>query len=376
MSPHNSGDPMKPRDRVLRAFRRQYGLSDRVPVQFDLCRQLLEHFSQKLNIPIRYTHNLWEDVTCRISGNEIRTAMGCDVVVTGAGLPAGYEIRKDARGCWRNEYGMIMKQGTIYVEPISNPLAHVASASDLNDYQFPNPNAPGRFNDARQLVRRFHDDYVVIGDIELTVFALARTLVGMEKLLMDMAAGAEYIDPLFRRCVDFQIEIGRGLVQAGVDAIWVGDDFGSQSSLLFSPGLFRTQVKDHYARLIQSLKQANPQVIPIIHSDGAVGPLLDDLHEVGFEVFNPVQPGVPGHAPKELKDRFGDKFAFWGAIDQQQLLPRGTDEELETDIQQKLNILGKNGGYMIAPAHILQVDVSPQRVETFIRLCMKYGRYS
>jgi uroporphyrinogen decarboxylase len=76
-----------------------------------------------------------------------------------------------------------------------------------------------------------------------------------------------------------------------------------------------------------------------------------------------------------LKDGFGDQFVFWGAIDQQELLPRGSNEELEADIEQKIRVLGRNRGYMIAPAHILQADVSPERVETFVELCRKHGRY-
>ncbi len=75
-----------------------------------------------------------------------------------------------------------------------------------------------------------------------------------------------------------------------------------------------------------------------------------------------------------MKDRFGDRFAFWGAIDQQDLLPHGTDEELERDIIEKISILGQDGGYMIAPAHIIQSDVSPERVLEFIALCKKHGR--
>jgi hypothetical protein len=33
---------------------------------------------------------------------------------------------------------------------------------------------------------------------------------------------------------------------------------------------------------------------------GAVADLLDDIREMGFEVFNPVQPGVPGHLPEDI----------------------------------------------------------------------------
>ena len=114
---------------------------------------------------------------------------------------------------------------------------------------------------------------------------------------------------------------------------------------------------------------------PILHCDGAVSKLLPQICEIGFEVFNPVQPGVPGHGVKEMKDGFGDLFAFWGAIDQQHLLPKGSDAELEADIKEKISVLGAGGGYMISPAHIIQNDISPERVEKFIELCLLHGKY-
>jgi len=104
-------------------------------------------------------------------------------------------------------------------------------------------------------------------------------------------------------------------------------------------------------------------------------PAISFYREMGFEVFNPVQPGVPGHLPQDIKNSFGEKFGFWGAIDQQDLLPNGSDEELEKDIMEKISILGKGGGYMISPAHIIQNDVSPERVLKFIDLCKKRGKY-
>ena len=366
---------MTPRQRVLRAFRKAAGQPDRVPIQFDLCRQLLDHFGQVLDIPVRYTNNLYEDVTYRISGNEIRLALGCDVVVTGAAEADDFQPVKNPDGTWQNEYQMRMRQGDIYAEVVEYPLAHVKTAAEVKAYSFPDPLAPGRYRDAERLINAYQDDYFIIGDIEVTIFSLAQQLVGMEKLLFDMAMGAEYLDPLFAACADFQIEIGRRLVELGVDAFWVGDDFGSQTGLLFSPAMFDAMLRPHYARLIQALKAVNPLVIAILHCDGAVSQLLDRLHDTGFEVFNPVQPGVPGHSSREMKDHFGDKFVFWGAIDQQELLPQGTDEAVAADIQEKIEVLGRDRGYMIAPAHIIQADVSPERVEKFIRLCQQHGVY-
>jgi len=367
---------MNSRERVLKAFKRLPGLPDRIPIQFDLCQQLCDHFGKELGIPVTYTENPYEDVTYRISANELRLAMGSDVVITGASVSDNYRIVLEADGTWLNEYGMRMRQGSIYVEVVDYPLAHAETKADVDAYQFPDPDAPGRYRDAEKLVRKYSSDYLVFGDIEVTIFSLAHQLVGMEKLLIDMMMEAEYVIPLFEACAEYQTQIGLRLIEKGVDAIWVGDDFGTQQSLIMPPETFREQLKPHYKRMIDRFREVKPDIIPILHCDGAVAELLDDIREIGFEVFNPVQPGVPGHLPKDMKERFGDKFAFWGAIDQQDLLPKGTDDELEHDILEKITILGKDGGYMIAPAHIMQNDVSPERAIQFIELCRKHGKYN
>jgi uroporphyrinogen decarboxylase len=366
---------MNSRERVLKAFGRIKGMPDRVPVQFDLCRQLSDHFGKELGIPVSYTENPYEDVTYRISANELRVAMGSDVVITGASVSDNYRIVKDANNTWLNEYQMRMRMGDIYVEVVNYPLAYAETKADIDVYQFPDPDAPGRYRDAEALVKKYQKDYLIFGDIEVTVFSLAHQLVGMEKLLVDMMMETEYVVPLFEACAEYQTQIGLRLIEKGVDAIWFGDDFGTQASLIIPPETFREQLKPIYKRMIDRFKEAKPDIIPILHCDGAVAELLDDIREMGFEVFNPVQPGVPGHLPQDMKERFGDKFSFWGAIDQQDLLPNGTDEELEMDIIDKISILGKNGGYMIAPAHIIQNDVLPQRVLRFIGLCKKHGVY-
>jgi len=195
----------------------------------------------------------------------------------------------------------------------------------------------------------------------------------MEKLLAELMMETEYVVPLFEASAEYQTQIGLRLIQIGVDAIWFGDDFGTQTSLIIHPETSREQLKPHYKRMLDHFKKAKPDIIPILHCDGAVTELLDEIREIGFEVFNPVQPGVPGHMPHDMKDKFGYRFTFWGAIDQQALLPNGTDEELEKDIIEKISIPDKGGGYMIVPVHILQADVSPERMLKLIELCKKHG---
>ena len=97
---------MNSRERVFKALKKINGMPDRVPVQFDLCRQLTESFGRKLKIEPDYALSYYEDLTYRISANEIRTRMGSDVVVVGGTVPAGYSPEIVQGNITKNEFGM------------------------------------------------------------------------------------------------------------------------------------------------------------------------------------------------------------------------------------------------------------------------------
>jgi uroporphyrinogen decarboxylase len=365
---------MNSKERVKIALTRK-GLPDRVPIQFDLSRSLAEKFCQKYGIQPHFTTAYYEDVTYRISNNDLRVAMGSDCVVVGASLPRGYQHPTDEEGNIINEFGMKMRQGPIYMEVIQHPMAHVTDPKEVEEFPFPDPLADGRYDDAAYYIEKYKDEYFIIGDMELTMFDMMQQLVGLEKLLIDMARGEPYIDVLIDKCKDFALAVGKKLVSMGVDGIWAGDDFGSQQGMLISPNMWRKYFKERYRQIYAELKAMNPDVIIMQHCDGAVAPILGEWADVGMEVFNPVQPNVPGHEPEELKAKFGDRLSFWGAIDQQWLLPFGTPEQIEEDVKQKIAVLGRGGGYMIAPAHIIQADTPMENVEAFIAAAMKHGVY-
>lgn len=365
---------MNSKERVNTALRR-IGLPDRVPIQFDLCRALLDSFGQKYNIPVHYTTSYFEDVTYRISANELRTAMGSDCVIVGGSLPRGYSHPTTSDGCIINEFGMKMKQGPLYMQVVAPPLANVSTVEEVENYPFPDPYAEGRLDDAKKYIDQYKNDYFIIGDLELTIFEMSWHMVGLEKFLMDMAMEEPYIEALLDKVKEFSVGIGKQLVEAGVDGIWAGDDFGSQNGMMISPAMWRQIFKPRHAEVFRALKAVNPDVLIMYHTDGAVAPILEDLVEIGVDVFNPVQPNVPGHEPQALKSKLGDRLSFWGAIDQQRLLPQGSPAEIEADVAEKIQVLGAGGGYMCSPAHIVQIDTSMENVEAFIAAVKKHGVY-
>ncbi|MDX9882649.1 MAG: uroporphyrinogen decarboxylase family protein [Prolixibacteraceae bacterium] len=366
---------MNSKERVLSAFKKKRGLPDRVPVQFDLCKQLIDSFGRELGIVPDYALSYYEDLTYRISANEIRTKLGSDVVVVGGTVPKNYQPEVIQGNITKNEFGMHMKPTPLYVEVVKCPLGEVESAEEVEKYAFPNPDAPGRFDTAKRDIDRFRKDFFVIGDVEITLFELAWHLTGLEKYLTAMMMEEPWVEKLNDRVEQWSLRIALQLVKAGVDAIWLGEDLGSQTSTLISPDDWRRMFKWRHKRMIDKLKQENANLIVIMHSDGAVAPLIDDFIEIGVDVYNPVQPNVPGSDPAELKAKYGDKICFFGGIDQQNLLPGGNIKQIRTEINYRTEILGKNGGYLLAPAHIIQADVNTTMVKEMIRAAREFGRY-
>ncbi len=357
---------MSSRERVLKAFGRIAGMPDRPPLQFDLCRQLIEYFGASLGIIPDYAVSYYEDLTYRISANEIRTKMGSDCIVVGGTVAGDFEVRTVRDNITINEFGMEMKPTSLYMEVVKCPLARAKTIDDIGDYTFPDPRAAGRFIKAKRDIERFGKDFFVIGDCELSIFELAWHLTGMQEYMMALAMEEPWVETLNDRVEAWTLGLAEQLAELGVDAIWFGEDLGTQSSMLISPDMWRERFKPRYRNMINRLKEINPEILIIMHSDGAVAPLIDDFIEMGIEVYNPVQPNVPGSDPEELVGKYGGRINFFGGIDQQELLPSGDRDALVREIELRSSIIGRDGGYLMAPAHIIQADTDPAMVAAMI----------
>jgi uroporphyrinogen decarboxylase len=160
-----------------------------------------------------------------------------------------------------------------------------------------------------------------------------------------------------------------------VQIAYVTDDLGTQTSLLLSPKLYRKRVKPFHTQLHQHIKScANVKLM--MHTDGAVLPLIDDLIETGADILNPVQTSTSGMGDTAaLNERFGGRIAFHGAMDVQQMMPNATASELRWEIARRMKDLGSDGGYIIAPCHNIGHDIPPRNTLAFFEMVREMGRY-
>lgn len=133
-----------------------------------------------------------------------------------------------------------------------------------------------------------------------------------------------------------------------------GADYGTQAGPSLSPRLFAELFAPFYARLNEWIHEHTPWKV-FIHSCGGVGPFVPHFIAAGFDVLNPLQCSATGMDPVRLKQDYGDRLVFWGGgVDTQRTLPQGTPEGVFEEVQARMNILGRGGGFVFAAVHNLQ----------------------
>ena len=102
---------------------------------------------------------------------------------------------------------------------------------------------------------------------------------------------------------------------------------------------------------------------------------LPDLIEIGVDILNPIEAAVKGMDPAILKKSFGDRLCFHGGISQQQVLSRGTPEQVLNEVKQRIAELGHGGGYILAAAQTIVPEIPADNIVEMFRAARKYGTY-
>lgn len=365
---------MESKERVKVAL--EHREPDRVPLYITFNPQVAEKMAAYLGMPFQKADAYLSN---RISYTEMLVRLGNDCVGISYCVPGDQPTRQMPDGTLQDEWGFIYRITKNpfgqYSEIIGRPLSHVENSKDLANYSFPDVDAPGRFDLAREMATKYGPTHFVVGVVECTIFEYCWNLVGLEKFLVDLREEADYVQPLMDEVMNFNIEVGKRLIDIGAEMIWTGDDFGTQQGLLISPSLWRKHFKPRMKKVFEEYKKANPDVYIAYHSCGSVAALIDDLIEIGLQVLNPIQPFAADMEPARLKSKYGDRLSFFGGIDQQHVLPKGSPEDVEQEVRTRIRELAPGGGYILAPAHDIQPDTPLDNILALFKSARKWGTY-
>jgi uroporphyrinogen decarboxylase len=261
-----------------------------------------------------------------------------------------------------------------YGEEFLHPLADVDTVAEVDAHPWPSPDlfdyralhwftdpdgvvySPEEFGSRRAGFARF------IGGWS-PVFSRITDLCGMEAGLMRMADRPDLVEAMTVHIGDFLEGYYRALAEAcrgHADVVVFGDDFAAQSGLLMRPDRWEQYFLPTWRRLFDVAHQNG--MLALLHSCGAVRPVLPGLVDAGLDILEVVQVQARGMDPVELKSEFGSHLAFYGGVDVQEILPRGTPAEVRAEARRLRETLGRGGRYVLAPSHFIMDDVPPENV--------------
>lgn len=187
-------------------------------------------------------------------------------------------------------------------------------------------------------------DKLLIGLHRDTLWEKAYMLVGMENLMVYIHAEPELVKNLLHRLMDFQLKAAEKYVAAGVEKVYMGDDMGTQHSLLLGEKIVYEFFYPEYKRLIDFYKGRN--IITNFHSCGHIEPLLPMFIDLGIDILNPIQSTANNLS--NVRKLTQGRMALQGGISSA-ILMSGTKEDIEKEVRLKIEILGSQGGYICCP---------------------------
>jgi uroporphyrinogen decarboxylase len=243
-----------------------------------------------------------------------------------------------------------------FFEDYENPV-------DVDKFDWPDP---AKYLDREESLRRVSAapaDRIKMGIMWSAHFQDACAAFGMEQAMIVMLANPDMFKAVIERITDFYLkanEIFYESTKGMLDAVLIGNDFGSQACLMVDPDSLREFVFPGTKKLIEQAKSYGLTVMH--HSCGSIFPIIQDLADLGADIIHPIQALANEMDAPNLKKYFDGKVAFCGGVDAQNLLVNGRPEDVAIKVQELKELFPT--GLIISPSHeAILPDIAPEKIE-------------
>jgi len=375
---------MTPRERWQAVL--EHRLPDRVPTDYWATPEFSARLIRYLGLSSRSEPDLVQDLSLPLHDNNLKPSTGfaalrralsqleVDFVVK---VVPGYVGPRLADGF--DEFGCRHRNVAFgsgdYDETVTHPLADYQSVAEIErNYTWPSPDW-WYFKDISRQVSGWEDYPIRAGGSE--PFLTYKELRGESQAYIDLKRNPEIVLYCLNKLFDLSYSLTvRCYEQLPRDILllsYVSEDLGGQNGLLIAPEHIREFLFPGMKRMIELVRPRGAHVFH--HDDGGIARILPELVDLGIELLNPVQWRAAGMDRQRLKNDYGGRLVFHGAMDNQQTLPFGTEADVSQEVLDNIRLLGSGGGYILAPCHNLQAITPPENVVAMYQACREAGSY-
>lgn len=243
-----------------------------------------------------------------------------------------------------------------FFEDYSDPV-------DVDKFNWPDPEKYLDVSLSKQIAKSVDPNYARMGVMWSAHFQDACSAFGMEQALITMMMNPEMFQAVIDRITQFYLKANELFYEATkghLDAVLIGNDFGSQTGLMVGPDELRKYV---FEGTKQFIDQAHSYGLKVIHhSCGSIFPIINDLIDLGVDSIHPIQAKAADMEAEKLKVNFFGKTSFCGGVDAQHLLVNGKPEEVIKRVHELKELFPT--GLIISPSHeAVLPDIPPANIE-------------
>jgi uroporphyrinogen decarboxylase len=242
-------------------------------------------------------------------------------------------------------------------------FTHCEDAKEVDSFPWPDIKHC-RFDDAEKAV----DASLTRGQAILSgtwghFFHILAGYFGMENYFIKMHTDPDVVLAVTEHVANFFLQVNErwfDIIGDRMDALFFGNDFGSQLDLLISPKMFDTFVMPYFRRFTQQAKNRGYKVV--LHSCGAIDKVIPRLIDAGVDALHPIQAKARDMDAQTLAKKYNGKIVFIGGVDTQELLPFKSPYEVREEVKRLKDLFGPN--FIVSPSHeALLPNVPPMNIE-------------
>ena len=239
----------------------------------------------------------------------------------------------------------------------------------LDDFQnkfcLPDPEDDSLYEPLKPFVEG-KEEFAVIFSTRLGFISTVISM-GFQTYLEALYLDPELIDAVTGAYVDWYSRVIRRVCAMGVDAVFTADDFAFGSGPFMAPESFRTRVLPYLQRACREIS------VPwILHTDGNILPIVEDLLAMGIEGIHPVDPNCMDI--RSFKKKYGDRVCVLGNVNVDTLTD-GTPEETYEETRDLIRDLAPGYGYILSSGNSVPEFAQPENVLALARALEDFARY-
>lgn len=231
---------------------------------------------------------------------------------------------------------------------------------ELENLSLPNPSLEDTYSEIKRTLSEYPDKAVSV-----QILGIGHIMAGImtyQQFFEHLLLSPQKLKNFIKKIGVMWEEVTKRVCDMGITFLYFQDDIASTKGLTISSQFIDQFIFEPVIPSMEIAKKAN---IPVVfHSDGNTMDILDRLVEIGIKAINPLEPRL--NDLSLFKEKYHGKLGIYGGLDNSNIIPNGTPEQIEKHVIESFGKLGKGGGLILSSASI-PYTAPEENIETMVK---------